>query len=189
MAEINLCALRVHDDALIFAYQRNNLVVFVSANSPCFTHVWAYAETGSFANIYRKILFLAYDNAGLFLEHSGSYFVFEIEYRNVTVGQAEYMQYISTYMQTRAMHRRASDVNCIWCTCETHFLLMQRAGERNSKCVAGLFQWTTLLSKMYTRKTVKVENIVLYRIRVYRTYGHTRTHQGDFIRGFKNRLR
>lgn len=35
-----------------------------------------------------------------------------------------------------------------------------RATRRNSKCVTRLFQWTTLLSEMYMRKTVKVGNIV-----------------------------
>lgn len=143
MTQINL-----RDTSLRYSSRISVIILsyLFSQPLPFLCCIRAYAKTGSFANIYRKILFLAYDNAGLFLEHSGSYFVFEIEYRNVTVGQAEYMLYIPTYMQTWAVHRRASDVNCIWCTCETHFLPVQRAGERNSKCVAGLFQWTTLLS-------------------------------------------
>lgn len=58
-----------------------------------------------------------------------------------------------------AVHRCAGNVDCIRSTRETRFFFT-RAMRRNSKCVTRLFQWTTLLSEMYMRKTVKVGNIV-----------------------------
>lgn len=61
-----------------------------------------------------------------------------------------------------AVHRcTRDDVDCIRSIHETRFFppsFFTRATRRrrNSKCVSRLFQWTTLLSEMYMRKTVKV---------------------------------
>lgn len=125
------------------------------------TCIRAYRKPGYFANIYRKILFLAYDNAGLFLGHSSPYFVFGIEYRNVTVGHAGYMQYIClpTCKHDGTSLRWQCRLYSVY-TRNSFFFTRATRRRRNSKCVTRLFQWTTLLSKMYMRKTVQVGNIV-----------------------------
>jgi len=105
--------------------------------------------------------FSSYDNWGLFFGHRSPVFCFRYRIQKyVTVGHAGYMQYISTHMQTwrqRSLRQRCRLYSVYM---RNSFFTRATRQRRNSKCVTRLFQWTTLLSEMYTRKTVKVGNIV-----------------------------
>jgi len=121
-----------------------------------FFFTFMYIETGYFANIYWKILFLAYDNAALFLRYSLPYFVFEIKRRNMSVGHAESMQYITHPHSNIVVHRCTSDVDCTRSTCETHFfLLVERAGDEAANALPGCFNGRHYWAKCVREKLQK----------------------------------
>lgn len=130
-------------------------------------YVRTYRKPGYFANIYRKILFLAYDNAQDCFSGTARRILFSVSntgtWLSVTRGVC------NIYLPT--CKHGGTSLHQGWCRLYSvytrnmfffplFFFTRATRRRRNSKCVSRLFQWTTLLSEMYMRKTVKVGNII-----------------------------